>query len=354
MLNPEEETRERFRFEKGVLKLLKFEAFLTFITALNGRNMGDSEAKAVVSLKDQGNDLFKAGNFLKAAALYTQAIKKDPSNPTLYSNRAAAFLNLVKLSKALADAETTINLKPEWEKGHFRKGCVLEAMERYDDALAAFEVALKLNPQSAEVSRKIKKLSQLEKDKQRVEELEKMRSNVDMGKHLDALKSTLSQKYKAEEQRNDIFSFLVETMETAVKTWHETSKVDPRVYFLLDKEKTDTEKYAPVVNIDKAFESPHTHGNCVSYLRQYAEESFSRAACLVVPKSSISYPQVWKGQGSRKWKHGLSDGFFVQFEAPSLRNLWFIPSSTEKGKLLCRDPVVLDIAVHELLPRVFK
>jgi hypothetical protein len=42
-------------------------------------------------------------------------------------------------------------------------------------------------------------------------------------------------------------------METAVKSWHEASKVDPRVYFLLDKEKTQTDKYAPVVNIDKVF-----------------------------------------------------------------------------------------------------
>ncbi|KAI4317886.1 hypothetical protein L6164_025716 [Bauhinia variegata] len=37
-----------------------------------------------VSLKDQGNEFFKAGKYLKAAALYTQAIKQDPSNPTLY------------------------------------------------------------------------------------------------------------------------------------------------------------------------------------------------------------------------------------------------------------------------------
>ena len=37
-----------------------------------------------VSLKDQGNEFFKAGNYLKAAALYTQAIKQDPNNATLY------------------------------------------------------------------------------------------------------------------------------------------------------------------------------------------------------------------------------------------------------------------------------
>ena len=60
-----------------------------------------------------------------------------------------------------------------------------------------------------------------------------------------------SEKYEAKECWKEIFSFVVETMETSVKSWHETSKVDARVHFLLDKEKTDTEKHAPVVNIDK-------------------------------------------------------------------------------------------------------
>lgn len=60
-----------------------------------------------------------------------------------------------------------------------------------------------------------------------------------------------SGKYGSEECWKDMFLFLIETMETAVKTWHETSSVDAKVYFLLDKEKTQTEKYAPVVNIDK-------------------------------------------------------------------------------------------------------
>ncbi|KFK23289.1 hypothetical protein AALP_AAs63180U000300 [Arabis alpina] len=154
------------------------------------------------------------------------------------SNRAAAFLSLVKLSKDLADAETTIKLNPQWEKGYFRKGSVLEAMEKYEDALAAFEMALLYNPQSAE--------------------------------HLESIKSEM------------------------------------------------------------AFESPHTHTD------------------------SISYPQVWKGQGSRKWKLGQNDGIFVQFESPWIRNVWFIPSSKEKGQPLCRDPQALDIGAHEILPRIFK
>lgn len=306
------------------------------------------------SLKDQGNEFFKAGNYLKAAALYTQAIKLEPNNPTLYSNRAAAFLHLVKLNKALADAEMTVTLNPQWEKGYFRKGCVLEAMERYDDAVAAFQVALQYNPQSAEISKKIKRLTQLAREKKRAEEVENIRSNMDMGKYLEYMKPEFSARFGTAELWQDVFSFLVDIMESSIKVWHETGKVDARVNFLLDKQKTQTDKYAPVVNIDKAFESPHTHSSCFTFLRQYVEESFSSAACLVTPKSIISYPQVWKGQGSRKWKLGHSDGFFVQFESPLLRKLWFVPSSTEKGRTLCRNPEALDISAHEVFPRLFK
>ena len=58
-------------------------------------------------------------------------------------------------------------------------------------SLAAFQIALQHNPQSSEVSRKIKKLTQLARDKKRAQEVENMRSNVDMAKHLETLKSEL-------------------------------------------------------------------------------------------------------------------------------------------------------------------
>ncbi|KAL2633315.1 hypothetical protein R1flu_004794 [Riccia fluitans] len=119
------------------------------------------------SLKDQGNAHYKSGNYLKAAAVYTQAIKADPNNATLYSNRSAAFLNLSKVTKALADAEMTVKLNPTWEKGYFRKGCALEAAERYEEALAVYREALEKSPQSTEVATKIKRLTTLVRDKKR-------------------------------------------------------------------------------------------------------------------------------------------------------------------------------------------
>lgn len=35
-------------------------------------------------LKEEGNVEFKKGNFLKAAGIYTKAIREDPDNAVLY------------------------------------------------------------------------------------------------------------------------------------------------------------------------------------------------------------------------------------------------------------------------------
>eukprot|EP00252_Welwitschia_mirabilis_P014260 TRINITY_DN3136_c0_g1_i1.p1 TRINITY_DN3136_c0_g1~~TRINITY_DN3136_c0_g1_i1.p1 ORF type:complete len:332 (-),score=77.90 TRINITY_DN3136_c0_g1_i1:156-1151(-) len=320
---------------------------------INGNTSDAINVPQEASLKEQGNAFFKTGNYLKAAAIYTQAIKADPSNATLYSNRSAAFLNLVKLTKALADAETTIKLNPSWEKGYFRKGCVLEAMERYDEAVAAFRDALQQNPQNTEVATKIKRLLLLARDKKRAQEREALRSNVNMAKTLESLKSELAKKLGFEETAEEFFTFITETMETAVKTWHADGHVDARVTFLVDttKQHSDT---ASIVNVEKAFESPDTLNSCVAFLRQHAVQTSSKAACLVVPKRIISFPQVWKGQGSRKWRHSQGDGLFCQFESSAVRKLWFIPSSMEKGKTLCRDPEALDLDAHAVLPPLFR
>lgn len=49
------------------------------------------------------------------------------------SNRSAALLKLSKASKALADAEECIKLRPEWEKGFFRKAAALEVMDKLQE-----------------------------------------------------------------------------------------------------------------------------------------------------------------------------------------------------------------------------
>lgn len=111
-----------------------------------------------MNYKDQGNDEFKKGEFKKAAVLYTKAIEQDPTNAVLYSNRSAAFLKLFKVTKALKDAQECITLKPDWDKGYFRKAAVLEVQEKYTEALEVYQEAQKVSPDNKEVASKVRAL----------------------------------------------------------------------------------------------------------------------------------------------------------------------------------------------------
>ncbi|XP_033121023.1 stress-induced-phosphoprotein 1-like [Anneissia japonica] len=110
--------------------------------------MADTDKTQAVKLKDEGNNAQREGRFQDAVGNYTDAIKLDPSNHVLYSNRSAAYANLKQYEKALEDAETTVKLKPDWSKGYSRKGTALQFLKRYEDAKAVYTEGLKIEPNS--------------------------------------------------------------------------------------------------------------------------------------------------------------------------------------------------------------
>ncbi len=64
--------------------LAAFVSLFCVLVVRVGAAMEAEPAAAVPSLREQGNALFKEKNYLKAAAVYTQAIKADPENAALY------------------------------------------------------------------------------------------------------------------------------------------------------------------------------------------------------------------------------------------------------------------------------
>lgn len=53
---------------------------------------------------------------------FTQAIAIEPQNHILYSNRSAVYSAQSEYQNALEDAEKATSIKPDWSKGHLRKG----------------------------------------------------------------------------------------------------------------------------------------------------------------------------------------------------------------------------------------
>ena len=64
----------------------------------------------------QSNAACQTGDFALAITLYTEAIRLDPANHILYSNRSAAHVKLGQFGKALQDAVKAKQLNPEWPK----------------------------------------------------------------------------------------------------------------------------------------------------------------------------------------------------------------------------------------------
>jgi tetratricopeptide (TPR) repeat protein len=96
------------------------------------------------ALRLQGNEAFQASNFLLAEECYRQALEIDPSSHLLFTNLAAAYLELKKFEEAIEAADRAILIEMTWTKAYFRKASAFESMgktrESYLTWAAAFRV----------------------------------------------------------------------------------------------------------------------------------------------------------------------------------------------------------------------
>lgn len=112
--------------------------------------MEDIAAK-VAQLKDRGNACMEAGNLSEAVLHYTSAIKIDPENHVLYSNRSAAYAKMKKYYEALEDAEKVLLYKPDWSKGYSRKAAALVYLKKLPEALSVYQKGLQLDPNNQQL-----------------------------------------------------------------------------------------------------------------------------------------------------------------------------------------------------------
>ena len=82
---------------------------------------------------------------------FTQAIAIQPENHILYSNRSAAYASKKDWENALADADSTVKIKPDWPKGYGRKGAALHGKGDLVGANDAYEEGLKHDANNAQL-----------------------------------------------------------------------------------------------------------------------------------------------------------------------------------------------------------
>ena len=72
--------------------------------------------------KQQGNSLYEKKDYEGALEKYTLAMGYVPSDPILFSNRAACLLSMGKPHGALKDSLRVIQLNPSFPRGYMRCG----------------------------------------------------------------------------------------------------------------------------------------------------------------------------------------------------------------------------------------
>ncbi|OHT12567.1 TPR Domain containing protein [Tritrichomonas foetus] len=129
--------------------------------------------------KQEGNTFFANKEFPQAIERYSEAIKRAPRNPALYSNRAAAYSKLGELPMAIKDCEKAIEIDPQFVKAYTRKAYCHYMMKEYHKSRECYQEALKIDANNAEAIDGLRSIdSQIAKNRFTAPDEEQIKRNM--------------------------------------------------------------------------------------------------------------------------------------------------------------------------------
>lgn len=293
-----------------------------------------------------------------------------------------------KVGKALEDAERCIELCPDFVKGYHRKASALHAMGEESKSAEAVEVILTaleagldrdndLVRLGVQIKGKafVKMADALRKGTQPPAEPEKENgaptpNDADAEREKEKAKAAKLQAASTPPQADlslsgsgkkhlyelDPEEFAGAMIRDVFDQVLKTSAVPTMVYLQPPPPKAGVleEPGLAGVGIEHAFNTPATLGNCADFIRNHAQEMAAQSAMVVVRKSHVGYPCVWKDKPKGVWKFGKTDGIFMQLEAKQARAMFFTElKKTSEGKLTFGETEQIDVEEFALFPRIF-
>eukprot|EP00850_Spirogloea_muscicola_P008093 SM000042S15360 [mRNA] locus=s42:491016:493211:- [translate_table: standard] len=111
------------------------------------------KARSLAQARVGGNDLFREGNYVGAAAAYGEGLSLDPGNAVLLCNRSACLSKLGQWQEALQDCNVALREHPHYTKALLRRANCLSKLERWPEALRDYEALAKQMPGDGDVEK---------------------------------------------------------------------------------------------------------------------------------------------------------------------------------------------------------
>lgn len=112
-------------------------------------------------MKAQANKAFIDHDFPRAAHLYSEAIEKNPTDATLFCNRAYTRLKIEEHGYALQDASRAIALNPKYAKAYYRRAmCHIQTLKP-QLAVADLKKVMALEPHNNQVKLQLESTQKL-------------------------------------------------------------------------------------------------------------------------------------------------------------------------------------------------
>ena len=128
---------------------------------------GGDRAAAAVQLKEQGNAIYRSGQYAQALAMYSKAIDMAPEVGAYYGNRAACWSMMQQYPRAVDDCQQALSRDPALAKVRLRMVTALTHLGKLARALEVLQEGVALGGDAAAgCVEKLKALQQVETDLQ--------------------------------------------------------------------------------------------------------------------------------------------------------------------------------------------
>ncbi|XP_071594154.1 sperm-associated antigen 1 [Heliangelus exortis] len=113
------------------------------------------------TLKSEGNDFVKMGKYEEAVNKYSECLKLNTEECTVYTNRALCYLKLSKYEEAKQDCDHVLQREGSNIKAFYRRALACKGLQNYQASVDDFNKVLLIDPYVLEAKMELEEVTQL-------------------------------------------------------------------------------------------------------------------------------------------------------------------------------------------------